>query len=85
MTILILGKALSVITTVLALISPSSERCPVCSCGFPPLGEELGLLQEAMAWLGAKLPYEQAREEISQFCHTLVSEPTLRRHTSRNG
>ena len=60
---------------------------------FPPLDEELGLLpesytpslQEAMTRLGAKLPYEQAREEIKSFCHTLVSEPTIRRHTTGNG
>jgi hypothetical protein len=42
-------------------------------------------LQEAMTRLGAKLPYEQAREEIERFCHTEVSEPTLRRHTTGNG
>jgi len=60
---------------------------------FSPLDEELGLLpgsytpslQEAMTRLGAKLPYEQAREEIEHFCHTGVSEPTLRRHTTGNG
>ena len=60
---------------------------------FSPLDEELGLLpgsytpslQEAMTRLGAKLPYEQAREEIERFCHTEVSEPTLRRHTTGNG
>lgn len=60
---------------------------------FFPLDEELGLLpgnytpslQEGMTRLGAKLPYEQAREEIKQFCHTSVSEPTLRRHTTGNG
>ena len=60
---------------------------------FFPLDEELGLLpgsytptlQEAMTRLGAKLPYEQAREEIKSFCHTLVSEPTIRRHTTGNG
>lgn len=60
---------------------------------FSPLDEELGLLpgsytpslQEAMTRLGAKLPYEQAREEVEHFCHTEVSEPTLRRHTVRNG
>ena len=60
---------------------------------FSPLDEELGLLpgsytpslQEAMTRLGAKLPYEQAREEIERFCHTVVSEPTLRRHTTGNG
>jgi hypothetical protein len=60
---------------------------------FFPLDEELGLLggsytpslQEAMTRLGAKLPYEQAREEINQFCHTLVSEPTIRRQTTGNG
>jgi hypothetical protein len=60
---------------------------------FFPLDEELGLLpgsytpslQEAMTRLGAKLPYEQAREEIERFCHTVVSEPTVRRHTTGNG
>jgi hypothetical protein len=60
---------------------------------FSPLDEELGLLagsytpslQEAMTRLGAKLPYEQAREELERFCHTVVSEPTLRRHTTGNG
>ncbi len=60
---------------------------------FFPLDEELGLLpgsytpslQEAMTRLGAKLPYEQAQEEIKSFCHTLVSEPTIRRHTTGNG
>jgi hypothetical protein len=60
---------------------------------FFPLDEELGLLpgsytptlQEAMTRLGAKLPYEQAREEIARFCHSVVSEPTLRRQTTGNG
>lgn len=60
---------------------------------FSPLDEELGLLpgsytpqiQEAMTRLGAKMPYEQARDEIDRFCHSLVSEPTLRRQTMENG
>jgi hypothetical protein len=60
---------------------------------FSPLDEELGLLpgsytpslQEAMTRLGAKLPYAQAQAEIKSFCHTVVSEPTLRRQTSENG
>lgn len=60
---------------------------------FFPLDEELGLLpgsytpslQEAMTRLGAKLPYAQAQAEIKSFCHTLVSEPTLRRQTTENG
>jgi hypothetical protein len=60
---------------------------------FSPLDEELGLLpgsytpslQEAMTRLGAKLPYEQAREEVERFCHSVVSEPTLRRHTTEHG
>lgn len=60
---------------------------------FFPLDEELGLLpgsytpslQEAMTRLGAKLAYEQAREEIERFCHTLVSEATIRRQTTGNG
>ena len=60
---------------------------------FFPLDEELGLLpgsytpslQESMTRLGAKLPYEQAREEIERFCHTLVSEATIRRQTTGNG
>jgi hypothetical protein len=63
------------------------------AAAFFPLDEELGLLpggytpslQEAMTRLGAKLPYEQARAEISRFCHTSVSEPTLRRQTTGNG
>jgi hypothetical protein len=60
---------------------------------FFPLDEELGLLpgnytpslQEAMTRLGAKLPYKQAQAELNYFCHTLVSEPTIRRHTMHNG
>ncbi len=60
---------------------------------FFPLDEELGLLggsytpqiQEAMSRLGAKLPYGQAREEMERFCHTQVSEPTIRRQTMENG
>ncbi len=60
---------------------------------FFPLDEELGLLggsytpqiQEAMSRLGAKMPYGQAKEEIERFCHTLVSEPTIRRQTMENG
>jgi len=60
---------------------------------FFPLDEELGLLpgiytpqlQESMTRLGAKMAYKQAQEELHQFCHTLVSEATLRRHTMQNG
>lgn len=60
---------------------------------FFPLDEELGLLpgnytpqiQESMTRLGAKMAYEQAQEELSRFCHTQVSEPTIRRHTMQNG
>ena len=60
---------------------------------FFPLDEELGLLpgiytpqlQESMTRLGAKMAYKQAQEELQQFCHTLVSEATVRRHTMHNG
>ncbi len=63
------------------------------AAAFSPLDEELGLLagsytpqlQEAMTRLGAKMPYEQARDEIERFCHTAVSEPTVRRQTMENG
>jgi hypothetical protein len=63
------------------------------AAAFFPLDEELGLLpgsytpslQEAMTRLGAKLPYAQAQVEIKNFCHTVVSEPTLRRQTTENG
>lgn len=66
---------------------------PNVATAFSPLDEELGLLpgsytpqlQEAMTRLGAKMPYEQARDEIERFCHTVVSEPTLRRQTMANG
>ncbi|MGH7158435.1 MAG: hypothetical protein ACREGD_05235, partial [Candidatus Saccharimonadales bacterium] len=58
-----------------------------------PLDEELGLLpgsytpqmQETMTRLGTKMAYEQAREEVSLFSHTVVSESTIRRHTMENG
>jgi len=71
----------------------SYGRCPECGHGFFPLDEELGLLpggytpqiQEAMTRLGAKMAYEQAQEELQQFCHTLISESTMRRHTMQNG
>ncbi|MCP4361802.1 MAG: hypothetical protein GY796_27640 [Chloroflexi bacterium] len=60
---------------------------------FFPLDEELELLpgnytpqiQESMTRLGAKMAYEQAQDELSRSCHTLVSESTMRRHTMHNG
>lgn len=60
---------------------------------FFPLDKELDLLpglytpqlQEIMTRLGAKLPYEQAKDEIERLCHTRISEPTIRRQTMRNG
>jgi hypothetical protein len=42
-------------------------------------------MQETMTRLGTKMTYEQAREEVSLFSHTVVSESTIRRHTMENG
>lgn len=66
---------------------------PNVDTAFSPLDEELGLLpgsytpqmQESMTRLGAKIPYKQVQDELNRFCHTLVSEPTVRRHTIQNG
>jgi hypothetical protein len=38
-----------------------------------------------MTRLGSKLPFKQAAQEITAFCRTTVSEPTVRRKTHENG
>ena len=61
--------------------------------GFSPLDEALGLgsgelsprLVEAVARLGAKLPFAQAAEEIGRFWGVWVSEDTVRRLTETAG
>jgi hypothetical protein len=67
--------------------------CPACGVGFFPLDEELGLLsggltpraEETLVRLSSWMPYESARELLSDLLGVQVSKATARRATLHSG
>jgi hypothetical protein len=71
----------------------SSVVCPTCQVGFSPLDDELSLLpgqmtprlHESVVRLGTWMPFAQVAAMLALFTGVVISEPTVRRATERDG